>query len=89
MLKMKKYWKTILKTLVLPPCSLMLSVAVIPDWTWYQKNLGCTINPSNFSCTLNTSKLQFEQSSPAKNGGAYFSAIFGQKFDLTTVLRSC
>ena len=24
-----------------------------------------------------------------KNGGAYFSAIFGRKFDLTTILRSC
>ena len=29
--------------------------------------------------------VQFEQSSPAKNGGAYFSA---KKFDLTTVLKS-
>ena len=28
--------------------------------------------------------LQLEQSSPAKNGGAYFSAISGQKFGLTT-----
>ena len=33
--------------------------------------------------------LQLGSSSRAKHGGAYFSAIFGRKFNPTTVLRPC
>ena len=33
--------------------------------------------------------LQLGSSSRAKHGGAYFSAVFGQKFNPTTVLRPC
>ena len=34
-------------------------------------------------------KLQLGSSSRAKHGGAYFSAVFGRKFNPTTVLRPC
>ena len=34
-------------------------------------------------------RIQLTKSSRAKHGGAYFSAVFGRKFDLTTVLRPC
>ena len=33
--------------------------------------------------------VQLGSSSRAKHGGAYFSAVFGRKFDPTTVLRPC
>ena len=33
--------------------------------------------------------LQLTNSSQAKHGGAYFSAVFGRKFNPTTVLRPC
>ena len=35
----------------------MLSLEVIPDWTWQQKDFDCTINTSNFRCTIKASKL--------------------------------
>ena len=36
---------------------------------------------------INVSWIQLTKSSLAKHGGAYFSAVFGRKFDPTTVLR--
>ena len=34
-------------------------------------------------------EVQLESSSRAKHGGAYFSAVSGRKYNLTTVLRIC
>ena len=43
----------------------------------------------NHKAMMATFEEKKKQRDETKNGGAYFSAIFGRKFDLTTVLRSC
>ena len=39
--------------------------------------------------TQKSNYVQLRSSSRAKHGGAYFSAVFGRKFNPTTVLRPC